>query len=206
MKARPILFNTEMVRAILAGRKTQTRRQVNSWPDESLRKAKGIPSRAQESVCPFGQPGDLLYVRETFAIRDDNTINDGGTIYLASEPCGSDRWKPSIHMPRWASRLTLEITDVRVERLQCIGADGEEAEGIDFLIEDPATVAGQAFNEAEHYSIAGVQMVSAPERFGVIAHFRALGMDWDANPWVWVVEFKVHHCNVDALLREREAA
>ena len=94
-------------------------------------------------------------------------------------------------MPRWACRLLLEVTAVRVERLQDISDDDEDAEGIDYCLEDPNTVAGHAFSEAEHYSIAGVPMQYSPERFGTIAHFNALGIEWDANPWVWVVEFRL---------------
>lgn len=196
MKEHPILFSGAMVSALLAGTKTQTRREVKPqfapeavpaemcatneqghqvsghsgmwWDDEA--------SNADEAVrCPYGQPGDRLWVRETFAhIYRDNAKpderRDEDVAYKADHP-GLDEhaygsWKPSIHMPRWACRIVLEIVSVRVERLQDISDADAVAEGT-----------------AQH-----------PD--GPWHAFRSLwslinGADsWDANPWVWVVEFK----------------
>lgn len=159
MKERPILFSGEMVRAILDGRKTQTRRamkpqpkQINSsywgWARKSVflhrhRLGSGFPEWIQR--CPYGKPGDRLYVRETWGISHHGgatikgTPHDPYVLYRAtnSEPTGDElenqwepfKWRPSIHMPRWASRILLEITDVRVERLQDISEEDARAEG-----------------------------------------------------------------------------
>lgn len=221
MKARPILFNTDMVQAILAGRKTQTRRELNPQPelvtdshDAGFRKYwtyKGTDVTGKKSdfieSCPFGQPGDLLYVREAWRpsasdvactkeykadgahIEIDDTEIDASIwlSYRKPEEQYPDmvppKWRPSIHQPRWASRLTLEITDVRVERLRDIDRGDCMAEGCPFP--------NMAVNDPIGW-FSGL--------------WDSIYNNWDANPWVWVVEFKVHHCNVDALLREREAA
>ena len=221
MKARPILFNTDMVKAILAGQKTQTRRMVKlpkdcywlseedgTWIDSNLEHGFW---HAEELPCPFGeapfngQPGDLLYVREAFsgpycmeatedfpAIAPSVWPTDCGIHYWADGNPHYGDWthpRPSIHMPRWASRLTLEITDVRVERLQEINGADARAEGF----------------SGGHGAIPGYGYSATP-----VEHFvhvwDSIYSNWKSNPWVWVVEFKVHHCNVDALLHEREAA
>lgn len=199
MKARPILFNTDMVKAILSGQKTQTRRMVKlpkdcywlseedgTWIDSNLEHGFW---HAEELPCPFGeapfngQPGDLLYVRETFSVVPDD--EDGGVAHVLYLADGQQYGKntPSIHMPREFSRLTLEITDVRVERLQEISNDDALDEGIGAPLD---------------------------QRYAAIDAFRPLWNsiygNWDTNPWVWAVEFKAHHCNVDALLSERLAA
>lgn len=242
-RERPILFNGAMVRAILTGAKTQTRRAVKPQPFQaSFLDAPGqyrpsfedgllrvsTPTGVQLLPCPFGQTGDRLWVRETFAIQcnvedEDPPHSDGRPVhyrlgaeygyrwsqahYRATDPaadltcdvygCAQCRdhdmgphWRPSIHMPRWACRLVLEITAVRVERLQAMPEADWEAEGISFCMEDPSTAAGHAFNEAEHYAIAGVSMRGTPEDHGMRAQFAEQGLDWDSNPWVWVIEFK----------------
>lgn len=204
MKARPILFNTDMVKAILSGQKTQTRREIKPHPfampecnEETWEFEVYAGDELSGSLrCPFGQPGDLLYVRETFRVFDSSaecacydhcvcSRHNGKPMYFADGFCTKDdyKWNPSIHMPRWASRLTLEITDVRVERLQDIDRGDCMAEGCPFP--------NMAVNDPIGW-FSGL--------------WDSIYSNWDANPWVWVVEFKVHHCNVDALLREREAA
>ena len=208
MKARPILFNTDMVKAILAGQKTQTRRGVKSWKDERLPK---FVNGAREGSCPFGQPGDLLYVRETFAkvprtayaqstgvtqIINPEDEYQAAVFRAGWERCKPGAWIPSIHMPRWASRLTLEITDVRVERLHEISEEDARAEGI--------TDGGcLSCGESEP---CGCDSPHPDARDAFIYLWDSIYSNWHANPWVWVVEFKAHHCNVDALIREREAA
>ncbi|WP_421710833.1 hypothetical protein [Alcanivorax sp.] len=199
MKARPILFNTDMVKAILAGQKRQTRREVKHWKDERLPK---FVNGAREAACPYGQPGDLLYVRETFRLYDSSiecacydhcecSRHHGKPMYFADGFSAEDelKWKPSIHMPREFSRLTLEITDVRVERLHEITGADARAEGF----------------SGGHGAIPGYGYSATP-----VEHFvhvwDSIYRNWKSNPWVWVIEFKAHHCNVDALLREREAA
>ncbi len=202
MAERPILFNGAMVRAILAGQKTQTRRAVKPQPFEaSFLDAPGqyLPSfeegrlrvatskGAHLLTCPFGRPGDRLWVRETWA--QPTTLDPGPSVYRADYPaCVPDgfenvppaeeiRWRPSIHMPRWACRLVLEITDVRVERLQAISARDCQGEGIQ-------SDAGGGFHVegGTHYSTDPI------ESFASL--WTSTGGDWDSNPWVWVIEFK----------------
>lgn len=164
MNERPILFNGEMVRAILAGQKTQTRRITSKTQQHAL-------------FCPYGHPGDRLWVKETFAYAQDGTV-----VYRASM-VGSPwdaitrraiTWHPSIHMPRWASRITLEITDVHVERVQDIHEEDAIAEGI-----DPRKLS----------YLSGERAVT---KFSVLWNsiYAADGLGWDVNPWVWVVTFK----------------
>lgn len=211
MKERPILFSGPMIRAILAGGKTQTRRVVrkqfgpNAIPAEMCAEtaegwqtlghsgrwwddAAGLDEDAIN--CPFGVPGDRLWVRETWnweknaigAMRDE----DGPFAYAASPMCGSSidgKWRPSIHMPRFASRITLEVTGVRVERLQEICEADARAEG---AIYGPLLPMG--FNWAGCDPDDSVMR----SRFAVLWHGinAARGFGWDANPWVWVVQFK----------------
>lgn len=221
-KERPILLNAEMVRAVLDGRKTQTRRIMSPQPADDIcthvfpnKEIQGWLSSLKHAhgsttahFCPFGQPGDRLWVRETWSVvshafDDDGLMIDylperpakavhekpfgngyysGHAIYAADggftwgddDGCvdGRSYWKPSIHMPRWASRITLEITGVRVERLQGISEQDAAVEGV-------IPAAGGVEKGWEH-------------RF----NFRELWMgiygadSWQANPFVWVVEFK----------------
>jgi hypothetical protein len=183
MKERPILFSGAMVRAILAGTKTQTRRIakgvhiVHAHTSEALTR---LDSAGPRISCPYGQPGDRLWVRECWA-RDDE---DGALMYRADLGLGGSaddwernrldgvprfRWRPSIHMPRAASRITLEVTGVRVERLQAISIEDAKAEGVTFnplLHTDPRESFIHLWT-----SINGAE-------------------SWAANPWVWVVEFQ----------------
>jgi len=193
-----------MARAILEGRKTMTRRVIKPQPvalgDEGRRTSYswrgGIyalqfyPDRSDIlDRCPYGQPGDRLWVREAWLYDDymhDMTegVPDlpGGAyshrlVYRASNPdypmtIGSERWHPSIHMPRWASRILLEIASVRVERVQDISDTDAEREGVGG--NDP----GGMLSFREHFR----------ELWDSINAKRGYG--WDTNPWVWVVEFK----------------
>lgn len=162
-RERPILFNGDMVRAILAGRKTQTRRVVNPQPQRNggqgfsaikpyrnslgkwtwVLEATGIGDGTSGFFSPFGLPGDRLWVRESFAYVNDVKMLDPGSyalgcgcFYRADEYDLTDddfnpvKWNPSIHMPRRCSRITLEITDVRVERLQDISGQDAISEGV----------------------------------------------------------------------------
>lgn len=205
IKERPILFSAPMVRAVLDGRKTVTRRPVKVQPRSRAdigSYGKGQPFIRNPDVtkrnpeCPFGNPGDRLWVRETWycdhnevmrgpylkpddldviEARDDGTLvyaADGLTPYETDQPV----WKPSIHMPRWACRILLEITDVRVERLQDISRADIRAEGL----ECPPELASDDVspNYRDWYPAAWKEL------------WNSTGGDWDANPWVWVVEFK----------------
>ena len=197
MKERPIIFSAPMVRAILSGAKTQTRRVMKVrchsicegddgklWPwseDAELAEDFWHP-------CPFGQPGDRLWVRETWQAIGGNERarrilaepdpSRGWIEYAATVPKGREpppRWRPSIHMPRWASRITLEITDVRVERLQDISGIDARREGVSvpaYIPEDGADL---------DYARRGFRRLWE-EIHG--------GGAWEKNPWVWVIEFK----------------
>lgn len=199
MKQRPIIFNTEMVRAILDGRKTQTRRPMNPQPKPDNETSKGgywFPCAAFQSMvhvedfkdplcrgmasdaCPICSVGDHLWVRETFQY---GLCTKSGLAYKAThKPSNLDegwneviKWKPSIHMPRWAARIILEVTDIRVERLQDISERDAWAEGFDGY-DDDVTGGKNGYSEfcEAWQSIYGEQ-------------------SWQSNHWVWVIEFKV---------------
>lgn len=236
MSALPILFNGAMVRAILEGRKTQTRRvapisaldikhhdnDMVTWGVKFSKPIKGSlgsysggrfsDDQARRIIAsqygPYGQPGNRLWVRETWQgplldseeheaqLREDgpNAFKKPGfCAYRATDTLdavdsdGNDLgWRPSIHMPRWASRITLDITGVRVERLSDISHDDAEAEGvglrrisetdhrwIDYMDKDGS----RTFGDPRHSYWSLWKSI-----YGESSH--------DANPWVWVVEFK----------------
>jgi hypothetical protein len=206
IKERPILFSAPMVRAILEGRKTVIRRALNEQALKNigygvqLGECHELPAEGPlhpnsggyyNDFCPYGQPGERLWVRETFAIYGDQKIHV--IHYRADRPCDVGQkgtgYKPSIHMPRWASRILLEITDVRVARLQDISEEQAQAEGI----------VGVAFRPDDGWPICTGYMVgpddgktrlqtTAAKAFAGL--WDSVGGDWNANPWVWVVEFK----------------
>lgn len=173
MKARPILFSPEMVRALLDGRKTQTRRVIVPQPPQ---------------LCRYGVPGDLLYVREAHYIIGEHPGAWPGsrwTHYRAdasnnlNDPAQwSGPWKPGIHMPRHASRLTLRLTDVRVQRVQEISDEDAIAEGI-----------------PRAYPIPKVEFQDLWDDINA-----ARGYAWPTNPWVWALSFEVIKQNVDAYI------
>jgi len=205
-----------MVRAILAGTKTQTRRVVNPQPpaecsirtfveestdprtDRSFAWYDQLPlsTRSHYDRCPFGHPGDRLWVRETFAlvwpgeyapenVRDHRVEYraDNGDKYPGGWPddCGDDpdcgRWKPSIFMPRWASRITLEVTGVRVERLQGIGEDDAKAEGV---TPDADCITNRCVRPHRDRFLDLWNEINGKRQ----------GCTWQDNPWVWVLEFR----------------
>lgn len=187
MKDRPILFSAPMVRAILEGRKTQTRRLV---ADRHVM----CVGRPELADCPYGELGDRLWVRETWAGHEsDDDISparmpaawDGS---LASAPPvwyqstetdhrGRGRWRPSIHMPRWASRITLRVTSVRVERLQAITPEDVVAEGV----APPMQLGALPLAWARHTKIAFANLWD---------QLNGARASWGSNPWVWVVGFE----------------
>jgi hypothetical protein len=190
MKERPILFSAEMVRAILDGRKTQTRR-VAKLNASGRVKLPGSPSNWHcedpDAVlaCPYGQPGDRLWVRETFRVIDGQTQPRIAIDYRADPEdkwcrigdflCDGKKWTPSIYMPRLASRILLEITNVRVERVQEISDKDCLAEGIaDLAIPLRPDLTMYRSSYADLWD-----SINAKRGFG-----------WDANPWVWVIEFR----------------
>ncbi|ROO33430.1 hypothetical protein [Pseudomonas sp. 7SR1] len=236
IKERPILFSAPMVRAILEGRKTVTRRAVKIQPrskadigsyglGQPFIRHPDVTKRNPE--CPYGRPGDRLWVRETTEADEDTAecailsryvADHAPVLYSGCEdPEYNGTWahwdyprqsRPSIHMPRWASRILLEIIDVRVERLKDISDEQAQAEGCFFTdygkqcfhgghgwkdVGDCPAVAGHQQREGwmwdkttSHEQCLG----SARHAFGNLWN-KVNGPDaWDANPWVWVVEFK----------------
>jgi hypothetical protein len=197
VRERPILFSGEMVRAILDGRKTQTRRVVLPQPiknpggkyepsdpvegmDGKWHFMSGVVSYAHNDVrCPFGQPGDRLWVRETFW-TDDHAPFAPAVYHADSDwnPGWERRWRSPIHMPRCLSRITLEVTGVRVERVQEISEDDAKAEGV---LECARRVAGFDTGCASH--VCGFRQL-----WSSLNEKRGYG--WDVRPWVWVIEFK----------------
>lgn len=221
MKERGMIFNAEMVRAILDGRKTQTRRIMTVQPESSefglryiaessLAKevgmyfwsqsdACGMKARSKPFACPYGKPSDRIWVREAFRVHSRAT--DVATlVYKASErnswteqthrvpvavcnkPATPEKWTPSLHMPRWASRILLEITDVRVERLNAISEEDARAEGI---------IDGGCLNcgEPEPCGCANPEP-DATDAFAYLWQSIYGQESWNANPWVWVIEFE----------------
>uniref|UniRef100_A0A6M3M4N7 Uncharacterized protein n=1 Tax=viral metagenome TaxID=1070528 RepID=A0A6M3M4N7_9ZZZZ len=147
--------------------------------------------------CPFGKVGDKLYVREKFQLSkgdfaptlEEELSKKPRVLYYASDNPryrDKDKWKPSIHMPKWASRITLEITDIRVEQLQDISGEDCWKEGVD--------EEGDDYNRAEHYMIGGSQIEGgSPERYAFIGLWDSITKreyQWDRNPWVFVLTFQ----------------
>lgn len=202
MEERPILFKDEMVRAILEGRKTQTRRIVksrnvlDSLNDVGVWDGPAEQSEWELSRCPYGKVGDQLWVREAFAKvphtcmwRDLPTTRNGNwrVYYRAGFDRSPVSWKPSIHMPRWASRITLEVKNVRVERLQAITEDDAIAEGIarlqDEIGKNKFSVLIAKENRHRSAPTAREVFIDIWESINGVS-------SWDANPWVWVIEFE----------------
>lgn len=197
MKERPILFSGPMVRAILTGRKTQTRRILKPQRDRDgfLFGPDYVANEFQYGDntvrCPYGQPGDRLWVREAWTHCD----RCGRTDYQAdvNKPrncrhCDASlgNWKPSIHMFREASRITLEIISIRAERLNDISEEDAKAEGIHKIAHGRSGYYYSAFNK-EPDPKNWCHPCSAYKELWESINGRG---SWDLNPWVWVVEFK----------------
>ena len=232
MTERGMIFNGEMVRAILDGRKTQTRRIMKPqpepcprcghwWPsnvfktmlhvEEEMQNGKGGWGGLVGDACPFGDVGDRIWVREAYrfpASLDDVSPTGVGEMAVATgyrkpwaptfyEFTGtfSDGWKgfetppkvsdagklrPSIHMPRWASRILLEITDVRVERLNAISQEDAQAEGMELTGWRPT------YSDPD----SGGEVMTPYDNFAELWSSIYGDESWKANPWVWVISFK----------------
>lgn len=187
MKETGLMFKAPLVRAILSGQKTQTRRiakdvrhpDLGNWYTPGALALEGEPPHVIHRACPLGQPGDRIYVRETWAYgvhaQAASRYEDGPFVYAADGTTHGrlcERWRPSIHMPKHAARIWLEITGVRVERLQAISEEDAEAEGVGFLRSVP---------DAD-------ETLTAKQLFECL--WDSTGGDWTANPWVWVIDFK----------------
>lgn len=221
MKERPILFSAPMVRAILDGRKTQTRRIVKPQPHDTGLANRvgsreyihvGYPGDQDETDprarfgawqtggwlawCPYGGPGDRLWVRETwchefqangsFCYRADH--DSGEFVDCDGNPAVGSRWRPSIHMPRRASRITLEITGIRVERLHEINFEDAKAEGVERRV---VCDGWREYGLPPDIEAAGTHPLrSARDSFESLwASINGPG-SWDENPWVWAIEFR----------------
>ncbi|HBZ2223482.1 TPA: hypothetical protein N3Z59_002244 [Klebsiella pneumoniae] len=208
MKERGMIFNAEMVRAILDGRKTQTRRIMKPQPEPCPRGGHWWPSNVFKTMlhvedemqngkggwgglvgdaCPFGDVGDRIWVREAFAsgLSTKSTLAYRATHKREDLEDGfydTIKWTPSIHMPRWASRILLEITDVRIERLNAISEEDARAEGI---------IDGGCLNcgEPEPCGCANPEP-DATDAFAYLWQSIYGQESWNANPWVWVISFK----------------
>lgn len=247
MKERPILFSAPMVRAILEGRKTQTRRSIHPKPQESeynpgsfpvwYRQPKTVVHNAKRKNpatgewedckstikkgslihaqvtkewfvdnCPYGQQGDVLWVRETWRadwVYDNSPPSKieptGGIRYEADGEetiYGSYSWskktRPSIFMPRWASRITLEVIGIRIERLQDITEEDSKMEGVELNRFDSMPVEGSMTwrDYSRPEGEWGYGCGHAKGSYSSLWESINGPGSWDANPWVWVVEFK----------------
>jgi hypothetical protein len=230
MKERPILFSSEMVQAILSGQKTMTRRiikhehasEIDAWAWDSERGLweagvagdYGRLAHGDWVRCPYGVPGDRLWVRETWALSFGGLVvtdlADVGGIKSRPTDCEvlyradgatirNATFRPSIHMPRWASRITLEVTAVRAERLQQISGADCQAEGIILPVgktKDPDKFI-PLFRVPNPYGVPPAKGKRWTEDDFWRCAFACLWDDingkrapWESNPWVWVVEFK----------------
>ncbi|HHC2778780.1 hypothetical protein [Klebsiella pneumoniae] len=231
MTERGMIFNAEMVRAILDGRKTQTRREVKlnldisclattyDWAtslaanhyqalteEQIQQKAESLRGvihpvilgngQMVSIICPHGKPGDRIWVRETFCPVDDTQYGGEKWVdyratprYESSHPAGWDsapndaealKWRPSIHMPRWASRILLEITDVRVERLNSISQEDAQAEGLELTGWRPT------YSDPD----SGGEVMTPYDNFAELWSSIYGDESWKANPWVWVISFE----------------
>lgn len=191
MKERPILFSGAMVRALLDGSKTQTRRVMKPQPSNVISqlfiwKDNATPLDELLALCPHGQPGDRLWVREawkahaTFDHLPPRDIPQSHVWYMADDGYKAEsRFRQSMFMPRWASRTTLEITGVRVERLQDISEADAKAEGVKPIPCDHIRL-----------SCKEIDCAGPDYRSGFAFLWQSTGGDWAANPWVWVIEFR----------------
>lgn len=192
---KPILFSTDMVRAILAGRKTQTRRVIKNvpaahdfWIDRE-RLEYGYHGRVHGAIEPKHWRGMILWVRETWA-ENNGAVGGGGKYYYKAEFNDEEiralgPWKPSIFMPRDACRLYLEIEDVRPERLQDISDEDIKAEGVELYPRDYTPARIERFKTAYN---------KTPLKFRWIQLWDGInsrrGYGWEQNPWVFVTKFK----------------
>lgn len=210
VKEHPILFSAPMVLAILAGNKTQTRRIVTkhnsvlgsgTWPEDGL--ARAFPQAdgsklmlpgdgdTAHRLWPKWGPDDRLWVKETFSVssgvegtRYEGTLVPRYRADVTEDIAKTERWKPSIFMPRWASRITLEIVSVRVERLQDISDGDAIAEGID-IFED-----GCGFSIPLKNGRLGSWQRNERDAFWALWELVNGADAWAQNPWVWVIEFR----------------
>lgn len=209
IKERPILFNAEMVRAILDGRKTKTRREIKPQPkgrfvgpEDYFRAVVGRDGELKPSSksyfgitdedgewsinCPYGQVGDRLWVRETFAIDPHAHLTGHRKVLYKTDSIDPDypiKWRPSIHMLRWASRINLEITGVKVERLNEISEQDAIAEGIEQSKPGIEPIRFKYYKDGKFTLLPRHSFESLWESINGEG-------SWALNPFVWVISFK----------------
>ena len=234
MKERPILFNGEGVRAILDGRKAQTRRVIKPQPAlwdfldimflprwtlyGETWKSEGTMREEAPLLCPYGILGDRLWIRETWStdVDIDSYAREGELIpvHYRADPLpegyedeahfldvtGAEHWSPSIHMPRWACRVVLEVTGVRVERVQEIMVDDVAAEGTPGMIGGRYQCTrcnsnGWSYNYPDGCPYCDGTGLNHKEHYQRLwdSIYVKRGYGWDMNPWVWGIEFKMVH-------------
>lgn len=213
IKERPILFSAPMVRALLDGSKKQTRRIVKGMALDWLENAKFTPEYVADpdnSMCPYGKVGDRLWVRETW--RGWVCINPPSESrqlavaryvpaqmeckrldYKATQAADNEPYRPSIHMPRWASRINLEIAAVRIERLNDISEADANSEGVEIHHEPwDQTIAYRDYSAPDAWIPAWMETYDTAATLSFKSLWESINGfgSWQENPWVWVVEFK----------------
>lgn len=239
MKEHPIIFQDAMVRALLVGTRTQTRRAIKPqpgpcehkpWPGEYEPKwvidADGLHCatcgnghrmdyRSASGVsgirCPYGAPGDRLWVREAhWWFKDEHDLVTGyfppkltaeDVVYRADGDDGRKVWRPSIHMPRWASRILLEVTEVRVQRLWEISEDDAIAEGVEAIPYTGPNAGPNRYSVGDS-SVGWANFPTAREAYAHLWDQINGAGSWDANPWVWAVAFQ--GLNASALIASED--
>lgn len=223
MREIPILFSTAMVQALLEGRKTMTRRVIKPQPEDGLHNDTLMPRSIDSELkgwngvvdatgesrgwrCPYGETGDVLWVRESwntlgeFTRKPEYDVMDIDDFVYKAGDIRIDKWKPSIHMPKTAARIWLEVVGVRVERLHEITPGDAADEGVNRWNEDFVSEPGAVQADYENYlwrDDPSYEDFHFPSYPNPIESFKSLwkkinGVEsWDSNPWVWVVEFKV---------------
>jgi len=194
MKTHPILFSSDMIQAILEGRKSMTRRVIRMYSQDDHPLRQNPTWFFENKTCPYGIVGDVLWVRETFCLTQPVNPEDYYFGYKAGGPCSSEKasekydysnpdiWKPGIHMPKEACRIFLKVMNVRVDRLQHISYEDCENEGIlkreSGLYHDYENPKGEY-----HY-------VLPKQSFGSLWRIINGVESWELNPWVWVISFE----------------
>lgn len=198
MNFKPILFSTEMVKAILSGSKVQTRRVVKPKPEFHFTNEKDGLGDGWVKNCPYGQVGDVLWVRETMVLnKNSNTywpVADGyhrSISALTNKPFESEKVIPSIHMPKKACRLFLKIKSIRVEKLQDISEEDGQKEGVLKDVKLPVANFQTKIIYRNYYSKSD-SVGCADARSSFMTLWKSINGEesWKSNPWVWVIEFE----------------
>lgn len=217
MKEIPMIFNEDMVKALVGGRKTVTRRPIKPETTDKGFMCKLSPNEVAGEVNNFDydnspfKPGDLIWARETF--RQFNGSDEcgcseypcgcpsnGSYLYKASNWTEESKWKPSIHMPRCASRLTLLVTNVRCELVKDISKESAINEG---LIKKQHKFSSMSYplNDTGYMANENSEFIYSDPEFAFKDIWNSIYGNWDKNPWVFVIEFEVINKNIDEVLK-----